>query len=64
VSEGRKVEGKKYGGDALGVLEFLQIDLLFFTTRFGCFVRKFGSLQPAVCLQFKHAWNPSSLWGK
>jgi hypothetical protein len=26
VSEGRKVEGKKYGGDVLGVSEFLQID--------------------------------------
>jgi hypothetical protein len=39
VSEGSKVEGKKYGGDVLAVREFLQIDLLFFTTRFVCFVR-------------------------
>jgi hypothetical protein len=29
VSEGSKVEGKKYGGDVLAVSEFLQIDLLF-----------------------------------
>jgi len=41
--------------------EFIQIDLLFFTTRFVLLCAEFGSLQP---VQSEHAWNPSSLWGK